>query len=439
MKAVVFSLSFASNNNYGATLQAWALKEYLSSKGCDVYVSMLDPMDDKKHLFLKMKKESEKKYKNKKGVKFYFKRSYRKIKFIYDFSRRVAFKKLAYGSLRSVPKVRYDKFKDFLSRFCDCQDYKRSNKTRSVANIVSGKCNDDLIVVGSDWVWNLNAAGFVDYDFKDKFINAKEIFQNYAVYFGFFPINQSHQTRVTYAASQGILPSKAYPKFFKSVTDNFEFLSFREKQSIDYLSKKCGIKKELHHTIDPTLLLEPHAYEVMADMFKIPMGGIHKKYILVYILPASNVKLLKSHIDFIEKALDLPVYCANLKTEFFYPGAVNLGENCGPGEFLALIKNCHFVITNSFHGMVFSIMFHKNFVSFRRFDNDFRQGNLIEGLDLGDRLFDAGDIEADKAVFNNIDYDAVDARRREYISTSVDYLDTVLEAAGKKCQSAPNP
>ena len=66
----------------------------------------------------------------------------------------------------------------------------------------------------------------------------------------------------------------------------------------------------------------------------------------------------------------------NMGKEFSFDNQVSLGESIGPGEWLSYIKNASYVVTNSFHGMVFSLTYRRPFTAFKRQERDFRQLNL---------------------------------------------------------------
>ena len=122
----------------------------------------------------------------------------------------------------------------------------------------------------------------------------------------------------------------------------------------------------------------------------------------------------------------IPVFSSDLKRKgcIKYP--------VGPAEFLNLFRTADFVCTDSFHGMIFSIIFHVNFIEFRRFQNNdprnqnFRIFNLANLLSLNERIYDGRDI-----LDSNINFSAVDDKlsvlRTESINWLKDALDSVSE------------
>ena len=83
-----------------------------------------------------------------------------------------------------------------------------------------------------------------------------------------------------------------------------------------------------------------------------------------------------------------------------------------PSEFLTYIKNAEFVVTNSFHGTAFSIIYKKMFYSV--FDKDTRKGDLLSSLGLDDRhIYNASDVDLNKAIDYQDVYDRLDVIRKE--------------------------
>ena len=108
-----------------------------------------------------------------------------------------------------------------------------------------------------------------------------------------------------------------------------------------------------------------------------------------------------------------------------------LGEKLGPMEFLSLIRNSQYVVTNSFHGMVFASIYHKPFTAFQRQANDFRQTNLVRLLGLENRL-----LPFQNRIFECMDIDPfliepnwenVDNARRLASTRSIDFLTRSLD------------
>ena len=78
-------------------------------------------------------------------------------------------------------------------------------------------------------------------------------------------------------------------------------------------------------------------------------------------------------------------------------------NDAGPSEFVGLMKSSNYVLTNSFHGMVFAIIYGKQFLVFTRGNMNSRIFDLLEILDLRDRVIDLekdSDIEIEKKMIS---------------------------------------
>lgn len=102
----------------------------------------------------------------------------------------------------------------------------------------------------------------------------------------------------------------------------------------------------------------------------------------------------------------------------------------GPAEFLGLFRDAKFVCTDSFHGMIFAIIFHVDFIEFERFahkdpsNQNFRVYNIAELLSLEDRI-SRGKVE-DDILMSAIDFHEVDTKLDELREDSLGWLKNTL-------------
>jgi exopolysaccharide biosynthesis predicted pyruvyltransferase EpsI len=136
-----------------------------------------------------------------------------------------------------------------------------------------------------------------------------------------------------------------------------------------------GIKAQF--VLDPTLLIEKKYYLNIIKDYKYHIN-IKKSYILSYTIKWRNVQIKKKMNEFVSEA--------NKKLNYFIYYA-KLYEKDYIEKFLYLIKNSNAVITDSFHGVIFSIIFNKPFIAFK-IKNDERFKNLIEIFGLKSRIFE---------------------------------------------------
>jgi hypothetical protein len=262
-------------------------------------------------------------------------------------------------------------------------------------NVVdSSKLNDifDIFIVGSDQVWN----------------------PLYSNNLSRFLLHFAHpKKRFAFSASFGLsfLPSEYHHMYKESLT-NFKNISVREKtgQSIllDLIDKSPLI------TLDPTFLISQTQWEniVSSSSLKIP-----EKYILVYFLGTISNEY-RSFIRDYSRKLNIPVIdLLNIDKPYYY---------CvSPESFLKLIKNSTFFFTDSFHGVVFSIIFRKQFVVFKRIESiDIysRIEYLLSTFKLGSRVFDSSNTSS---IDKPIDFTEVIFILDEEIKISKDFLRSI--------------
>ncbi|MGN1456642.1 MAG: polysaccharide pyruvyl transferase family protein [Acutalibacteraceae bacterium] len=190
----------------------------------------------------------------------------------------------------------------------------------------------DVFITGSDQVWNYLIVG------------------NDGTYFLDFADNK---IKCSYAASFGIseLPDDR-KEFYKDKISNIDYCSVREEAGAEIIRKLCD--RQVSLMPDPTLLVSKKNWE---DLCVFPK--MKRKYILVYkITKADNLLVFAKALS---KKTGLPIiYIPNdLKS-----GSIGkLKLSVGPQEWLGYIHNAEYVITNSFHGTVFSVLFGKKFFS----------------------------------------------------------------------------
>ena len=350
--------------NFGSSLQALALQEFLNNHGIKTEIINYKPSYLYKLIDL-MEVDSPKWKKN-----VLSRWCYR----IYTFP----FK------LRWI--VKYIKFKWFNKHFLILSSHKYTE-----LEINKEKFDYDVYICGSDQIWNSkNFSCGEDSAFFLKFVN-KGVKIAYAASFG--------GTRVSKKGEENI---KRYLPQFRAV-------SVREKSGLDVLEK---YRIEATHVIDPVFLLDKNYWRNIAVMIsKLP-----KTYILVY--GYDNSEELSKAVQYYSRKTQLPVI--SIKTRVF--------QNAGPLEFIALIDNAAMVITTSFHAVAFSVILHTPFVACKTGNEDLfeRISNLLEITELNGRkyseLFKKNDWETE-----SIDFNVSDNRIRECVEQSKKFLLTAVK------------
>ena len=215
----------------------------------------------------------------------------------------------------------------------------------------------DYFIVGSDQVWN--------YSFPDRFSDF--------MFLDFAPENK----RIALSASFGVgsIPVEKENLYKKVV--GIKKISVRENAGQEIL-KKYGVNDSIV-LIDPTMMLNTEDWQrVMVN----PEKMLNKKYIFKYFLgPVSEER--KNKIEKFAQENDLEIIDILDKNGPYYCS--------GPSEFLSLIQNAEIIFTDSFHSCVFSLLFEKNFLYFRRDGNlsniNSRLETLFKKFNIEDRFF----------------------------------------------------
>lgn len=144
---------------------------------------------------------------------------------------------------------------------------------------------------------------------------------------------------------------KEYEVEYKRLLQPFNKISVREQEGNNLL-RKLLCRQDIHTVLDPTMLLDESEWESLSISCDIP-----QKYILVYLL-SENRKIVRfakklAHV----KGCEIVYINNQLLTR---RGLINL-RDITPENWLYLFKNAEYIVTNSFHGTVFSIIFKKIF------------------------------------------------------------------------------
>ena len=290
-------------------------------------------------------------------------------------------------------------FLGFLTRFPRNQKFLKfrkknlcvSEKTYCRENVDEAKY--DLIVVGSDQIWNLEATNGDDRYLCEGF--SKKI------------------PKCTYAASFGKDEiEERWIETLRQGLQNFQRITCREESGTKFVNKIVK-DKNCQTMIDPVFLLSKEDWEKIATKPKIA------DYVLVY-----QQSITKTVVE-------VARYLArenNLKIIFipFPMGKISFGKcktNYSPKEWLGLIQNAAYVVTDSFHGTAFSIVMNKEFFV-STCGTGPKTGGRIHGLlakmNLQNRYIECGDeIQGKKDMVN---WKEVNEIIKEERKCAIDYL-----------------
>jgi hypothetical protein len=217
----------------------------------------------------------------------------------------------------------------------------------------------DTIICGSDQIWNIHA-----YDFHEAYL-LKEI-------------SSKDIIKIAYAVSLGGLGSvtdevNSYQEALESISD-FRAVSLREYKGKELISS--FLNKKIHMFLDPVFLIDRNKWEHIATN-DVPVYV--EDYIFFYSIEYKNEAL--TIVKEISKKTKLPVlimYTSNRAVQAIRYG-FKIVKNKSPNNFLNLIKNAKFVLTTSFHGTAFSIIFNKSFWTIKN-------TNDINDIEYDDRI-----------------------------------------------------
>lgn len=272
------------------------------------------------------------------------------------------------------------------------KEYLRLTTERFESNSeLTDNCPDaGIFIAGSDQIWNT------------MFQNGRDA----AFYLDFVPAGKR---RVSYAASFATEKIESgYEEFVKSMINRFDHISVREQTGVRLL-REMGINRAVQ-VCDPVFLLDKEAWSEMTS------SSCEEKYLLVY--DTENSKTVRQIALAVAHRLKLKVWSIgsfrlNYADRDFYLS--------GPKEFVSLIKNGDFIVSNSFHGTAFSLIFEKNMCVVNRSEAiNTRMLSLLDTLGIGDRLVGA-DFNVEELT-ENIDYIKVNKLLAENICSSKQFL-----------------
>lgn len=348
-------------DNYGAELQAYALQEKLNRIG--VECENIDfPF-----------------YKNPDFHKFRCRRSK------YSIGWRNCLKEIIFPFLRGLRGRKNCQLKQKrVQRFQDFYRLTRHSKKRylSVQELYATPPQYDVYVTGSDQVWNPRIP-----------IAHGPFFLDFA---------PPEAPRIAYASSFGVeeIPLQA-KRFFRQWLTEYSHISVREQSGVELIRKLTG--KEAVHVLDPTLLLTADEWAKIASPIESP-----EPYLLLYdLLPSEPI------LTFARKLAtrnNWKIYRLCRESGQTAESGIRQFPAAGPQDFLGLFRNSSYVVTNSFHGTVFSILFEKDFrvLISERMKNHGRISSLARMLQLESNIL----LENHKGI--DIDFDREAERMTDF-------------------------
>lgn len=340
-------LTIHSVNNYGAELQCCALYRKLKNMGYDAEVI--------NYLF---------------GI--HYDHDFRGEKLTVPISLKQKIKVKLLPIVQDLFCLFYQKNKAIRNQRFDEFHTKYNNLTKtvypSVRSLNEAHFDYDVLCIGSDQVWNYEKGYSLE------------------PYFACF--DKKGTKKISYGSSIGLskLSAEGEAVFKKELAD-FTSLSVREQQAADLLQKL--LNKNVDVVLDPTLILNSKEWLEVAKTEMCPK----EKYVLVYIVtikPCDYVLDVARKVAK-ERGLKIVRICRDAYPEHSGNDVQEI-LTAGPSDFVGLFANAEFVVTNSFHGTVFSINFSKPFYSVikSQHSTNSRLTSILRKLALENRILSVG-------------------------------------------------
>lgn len=337
-------LTFHCAINYGAVLQAYGLQESLKSLGHEVYIIDYCPQ--------------------------YLKDPYQLFqwKFKVEDSLMSNLKSLIRESLvMPIRFVRKLKFKQFINQYLNLYGWENN------LNIF------DAFVFGSDQIWNPKITKGLDEIFLGNFKEAKG------------------KKLIAYAASVGSVQNISQNEFERLTfcLNEFERIGVREKTLYEKISK---VNTNVSITIDPVLLAGKDIFDKIAVDIKI-----NRPYLLLFTLGRDEYAIEEAYKIAEQKNLEVIEIISSKESLY----NLKIKQMLSPSEFLGYIKMADYIVTSSFHGTVFSVLFKKDF---NVICNDAIIGERIHDLLVSIKLMDRlNTLEfRNRMDICNVNYEVVD-------------------------------
>ncbi|MBR5595995.1 MAG: polysaccharide pyruvyl transferase family protein [Paludibacteraceae bacterium] len=316
--------------------------------------------------------------------------------------KRVWWRDVAKFLLHNTIGVVNRKVYEITSQGVERYQYRYFRQTKSFTNpeeICEVVKDFSCLVYGSDQIWAPNV-----YD---------------PIYMGKYV--PKHVRKISYAASIGLndIPTDLVD-IYKENLSSYSSISIREEEGKELLKKKCGIDATV--VLDPTLMVNADIYRKMQR----PVKGIKGKFIYCYFLNKEHQ--YREKVEEYARKHKLQIVGSSYKKSDseWMTKLINIGAD----QFLWLINNAETIFTDSYHGSIFSLLFHKNLWTFVRFEENSpvcqnsRIRQLQKNFNLGHRIISAKGIVDDS---KNIDFDYFEMRLAELRLDSISYIKAALK------------
>lgn len=301
--------------------------------------------------------------------------------------RRLAGSILFYPNRRNENKL-YD---EFIRKYLRVSDTAYSG----IEALKDAEDSYDAFITGSDLVWSPLMTEGVNPVYFLEFAPGKK--------------------RISYAASIGENDlSDALLKQIAGKADKLDYISLRESTTAQQLQKY--VSKKVYTVLDPTLLTHMEDWEKFYACEPI----CKEKYIFAYCLEDSDIFIRQ--VNFLSETYGYKVITNTSLRGYSGQNIKSAKFKIGPSEFLNYVRYAQIVVTNSFHGCAFSIIFHKDFYCIPHSVRGIRMTDIMSSFKIDNRI-----IQNDIGIRKEIDYAKLEDIRENMIAQSMDYLHSALK------------
>lgn len=363
----IMTITFHHAHNFGSVLQAYALQESVKSLCPDADYRIIN-------FYTETQEELYRVYKSGKSVKSVVKNL------------------IALPYAKSL-KAKHQKFEDFLAQRCNLTE-----RYKTEEELIEKCPKADIYISGSDQIWNVRAKDFSEVYYLGFVKEGKKI--SYAASFGPMKIDWKQ-----YDADK-----------YKALLREYEAVSVREPGSAENIQWLTGKSSRIH--ADPTLLLSADQWREIQSDANYKDG----QYILLYCLEPSKKQLEMAKA--VSEKLNLPIVVLkyNNKNDMFNPFVKKY--DAGPEDFLAYLDHAALVLSSSFHGTVFSLIYHKPFYVLNGLEDN-RICSILRKTDMTHRSLETIE-DMERVTLEVPDRQTVERALEAERSASREYLRSVL-------------
>lgn len=362
-------VTYHSSHNYGSVLQAYAMVKIMQGFGLDAeLIDFRHPVTTDMYEWKLWSKNKKLKYN---------------------------VRDLVLRGILGIGKRREQVFSDFIENvLVKSQRVKDRSEIQDIY---------DVLVCGSDQIWNPNASG-----------------QNDPIYYLDFGTTPC---KFSYAASSGSVRfGDSNPERFRHYLSGLKAIGVREQFMQDYIKEKFELSSVVNP--DPTFLIKASEWSEIEK----PYDGLPDDYVLIY-----TIQHQSETIDFankVAKLLALPtvqIWNDRDIRALIHKAKVDYRlMDVSPQQFLWLFHHASFIVTNTFHGNMFSIIYRKDFIHYAIDRTDNRISTLHKAIGFNkDRMFYKED-DINKIKYKTV-YDKNEENIKRYIREGVDYISSNLE------------